>query len=465
MVSRSRPPVPAHPLPWLLLGLLVVTGTSCPVDDDDDDATAADDDDDDTGDDDSAAGPTPTITIVQPADGEAFDECASICFEAIVEQDGAALSDLDAAVEVEGVGVIHEGTTDEAGRVMVCVDGLPAGARAAAFTVRWQGDKLRAETALELHPFGWAQGLDKPLEALDELPWLPYANKHGGNPLLGPGVPGSWDEAGVLLPAVVEDGGGYRMYYAGTQTGDYEIGLATSPDGIAWTRAPENPIVPATGEAGSWKRWSTNAPAVVLDGGSTRMWYAGRAEELSDIAIGYAESTDGVTFVDDPANPVLSADGGEEGDSLGHPSVVVRQGWVEMWYSTAAHDIRYALSADGVTWTRYCHNPVLEGSSGSWEGGQVKSAEVWFDGQVYWASYAGGSSGGFQTGWAASADGLRWIKHEEPWIAKGDPGSWEGTSTLGAVMLPDGDDLRIWYAGTSADGGQIGYAEAQGVPR
>lgn len=71
-------------------------------------------------------------------------------------------------------------------------------------------------------------------EAL-EGPWTV-----GEEALLGPGEPDTWDQAGVLLPYVVETDYGYLMYYHGTSTVEQNfgtsIGVAVSVDGNDWVR-------------------------------------------------------------------------------------------------------------------------------------------------------------------------------------------------------------------------------------
>jgi hypothetical protein len=64
--------------------------------------------------------------------------------------------------------------------------------------------------------------------------------------VLEPG-PSSWDGYHVFSPGVVFDGVSYHMWYTGawgygTNLGGFQIGYATSPDGISWTKDPANPV-------------------------------------------------------------------------------------------------------------------------------------------------------------------------------------------------------------------------------
>ena len=75
-------------------------------------------------------------------------------------------------------------------------------------------------------------------------PWTPDPA-----PILNPGSEGTWDELRLSAPRIVSlDDGSYRMYYTGYNKkgiGSGQIGMATSPDGITWTKYDD----PATTDA------------------------------------------------------------------------------------------------------------------------------------------------------------------------------------------------------------------------
>lgn len=67
-------------------------------------------------------------------------------------------------------------------------------------------------------------------------------------PVLPLGESGAWDDLGVDFPAVVRTDDGYLMIYGAANSADREtssIGVATSPDGVAWTRDAANPVIEA----------------------------------------------------------------------------------------------------------------------------------------------------------------------------------------------------------------------------
>jgi hypothetical protein len=70
--------------------------------------------------------------------------------------------------------------------------------------------------------------------------------KHPANPILTAGEQGQWDAAGIERVAVIRVGReDWRMWYACTGQ-RHSIGLATSKDGVRWTKHPGNPVLEPT---------------------------------------------------------------------------------------------------------------------------------------------------------------------------------------------------------------------------
>ncbi|HPS79843.1 MAG TPA: hypothetical protein PLS53_16910, partial [Thermoanaerobaculaceae bacterium] len=169
----------------------------------------------------------------------------------------------------------------------------------------------------------------------DGAAWTKYA----GNPVMSVGAAGQWDSARVREASVVHIGSTYHMWYAGTSTHPiYRIGYATSPDGLVWTKNAANPVL-GPGAAAAWDDSSVYAPQVVHYGGTFHMWFSAGDGPANNVwQLGYASSCDqdGVAWVKDPDNPVLTLGTNpswECGDSVDY-NTVFRDGtsWV-MWYS------------------------------------------------------------------------------------------------------------------------------------
>jgi beta-xylosidase len=71
-----------------------------------------------------------------------------------------------------------------------------------------------------------------------------YVWESTGTTVLESSVDG-WDAGGVWCPIVwIEDGTWYMLYTSrDADLNNVSTGLATSPDGINWTKSPSNPVI------------------------------------------------------------------------------------------------------------------------------------------------------------------------------------------------------------------------------
>lgn len=148
--------------------------------------------------------------------------------------------------------------------------------------------------------------------------------KDSNNPVLKTGAEGTWDQGWICLGSVIFDGGVFKMYYEGYKGagGDnlVRIGYATSPDGIAWNKGPENPIL--VPDQGTWDYPRLDAPYVLHDGSSYKMWYLGGEFKIGQT--GYATSEDGMNWTMNEGNPVLKTGpaGSWDDSSLGWHAII-----------------------------------------------------------------------------------------------------------------------------------------------
>jgi hypothetical protein len=122
------------------------------------------------------------------------------------------------------------------------------------------------------------------LTSVDGESWTP----HPDNPVFERELNG-WDQ-GLLDPAVLYVDGRYLMWYGGFEepldlsSTPISIGLATSADGITWTRYGNGPVI-RPGPAGSWNDLRVASPSVHrLANGSLLLALHGQS--LSDAATG-----------------------------------------------------------------------------------------------------------------------------------------------------------------------------------
>ena len=155
--------------------------------------------------------------------------------------------------------------------------------------------------------------------------WRATARKASGpwtrsdEPVLRRGKAGTWDAGAVDFPTVVATEDGYTMVYSGTETAASStgsVGVATSEDGIAWTKR-ETPVA-EPGLCGGFDDRAIHQPRVVVLDDGWVMAYAGYAGSLdSRASIGFADSRDsGVTWgCEWPAN-ALSVEELPAGDGV-----------------------------------------------------------------------------------------------------------------------------------------------------
>lgn len=161
--------------------------------------------------------------------------------------------------------------------------------------------------------------------------------------------------------AMVRDGQLHYWYQAGNPP---RIGLATSPDGRRWTR--QSAPVLGTGPVGSWDERGVGDPNVVEAGGHLYVWFVGM-DRARRQRLGLATSRDGLHWTKLRSNPVLELgeDGAFDENGLGEPAVWASNGHYWMLYTgrdrTERRRIGLAESEDGVTWHRSSRVPVFEG--------------------------------------------------------------------------------------------------------
>ncbi|MFZ5392301.1 MAG: hypothetical protein ACOZAR_03885 [Patescibacteria group bacterium] len=334
-----------------------------------------------------------------------------------------------------------------------------------------------------------------------------------GDGRLGLGTSGMGDEKAVDMPAVIYDGGVYKMWYTGKDdAGGVRIFYAYSTDGLTWTKYDNSIEAPSNttgtngripwGEAGSGDATGVWIANVINDSGTYKMWYAGSSAD-SDWRIYMATSTDGGltwTKVDNslPVDsdttstngriPLGTADKGDE-QTVHGASVINDGGTYKMWYmaqDTSFHfRIYYATSPDGLTWTKY-DNDIPDDSDTDSTNGRVPlgltggdmryvaAPHVYKDGSNYRMWYLGGSDFDYvyRMYYVTSPDGLVWTKLDNSVPANTDTsstnwrvaygtdgrGDYFGVGNMSAVIV--GNSLKMYYGGSGAGGSRIYLATA-----
>jgi predicted GH43/DUF377 family glycosyl hydrolase len=163
-------------------------------------------------------------------------------------------------------------------------------------------------------------------------------------PVLTPGPAGAWDSAQVLAPDVTRDESGYVMYYSGNSGRSFQaIGRATSADGVHWTKsddpattdaqfAASDPVLVA-GSADAWDEGWVHQPRVFLADTGWVMFYRGvPASGGQSMALGYATSTDGLTWTRSALNPVLKPSAVPGANAFWFTNVLYHAGTVYLFW-------------------------------------------------------------------------------------------------------------------------------------
>lgn len=217
--------------------------------------------------------------------------------------------------------------------------------------------------------------------------------------------PGMFDGNALFTPFVIKVDNEFRMYYCGYSGSSWQIGVATSFDGIQWTKYTGNPIL--TLRPGTWEAMAVNDPKVFHNGSQFIMFYSGHMS-LSQAEIGMA------------------------------------------------------TSPDGFVWERNSQNPVLtRGPSGSWDQYSVRATAAFVGNGKYYLLYDGGA---FKpVGFASSVDGNVWTKYPgNPVFSTGN--TWDAIRVEYGSIVREGSQLKFWYSGygfnsaVGDDAWQIGYA-------
>jgi hypothetical protein len=196
------------------------------------------------------------------------------------------------------------------------------------------------------------------------------------NPVLDIGLPGMFDDNGVILGDVIKVGEAWSMYYIGFQLVKGVkflafTGLALSKDGEQFTRVQKVPILDRSDEGVYIRAIHT----VLSDDDRWKAWYAaGSGWSLIDgipypqYEIKYIESKDGLSF-EGVGKACVKPSGNEY--RIGRPRVFKQDGLYHMFYTKGTLSKEYlpgyAQSPDGIRWVRKDEEVGLTLSGDGWD--------------------------------------------------------------------------------------------------
>lgn len=278
--------------------------------------------------------------------------------------------------------------------------------------------------------------------------------RYPGNPLLRNG-PESYDYWKTGPRAVLKRGpADYRMWYEAVGSDNItRMGYATSADGLAWTK--QGTVM--SPDLATWEKEEISPNSILFEGGLYKLWYHGggyirSGMRLGNGRIGYATSADGISWTRYPGNAVLDvgAAGAIDDAQVAEPRVLRVGGAYRMYYTAqdgSTTRLCMASGADGVNWTKSPGNPVLDASAwgGFWGGAIFQEGGVW---HLWHARTPSGLH------YKSSPDGIAWTDGPSNPVltTSADPGAPDyglvGDSVSG---FRDGDAFRILYTGYNSN--------------
>ena len=271
-------------------------------------------------------------------------------------------------------------------------------------------------------------------------------------PAISLGHSGAFDDKHLFAPCVAYENKRFVLWYSGSRATVakrvFNLGMATSTDGINFTKHPNNPVFTlGDGNRSILTPTILRSPdgTVLRENGRLRMWFVS-----TDLVNGNglhtlheSASIDGQTWVP-PGEALL--------DNVYAPTIIKEEGRYMMWYIDVASDpwyVRYAESRDGTRWEAF-EGPVLQPDQ-DWEAGRLfYPTVVKCDGRylMWYGSYFGPEKQRTALGFAISGEGRKWVKHPENPVFEPEPAhEWEShyTTSQSVLRLPD-SSWRIWYA-------------------
>ncbi|UFU06749.1 family 43 glycosylhydrolase [Ruania halotolerans] len=239
---------------------------------------------------------------------------------------------------------------------------------------------------------GWHVGI---AESPDLRSWTLVGRLHpaGGHESRGLAAPGA-----IVLDGVV------HLFYQSYGNGPRDaICHAWSADGVSFTRNDSNPVFRPTG---AWNCGRAIDADVMVDGARLLLAYATRDPQMGVQMVGVAEAALDSGFGADAWRdlsvdaPALAPELPWELECIEAPALVRRGNRLVMFYAGGYNNepqqIGYAVSEDGVHWTRGASEPFLpNGRPGTWNSSESGHPGVFTDadGRTY-LFFQGNDSGG-----------------------------------------------------------------------
>jgi len=242
--------------------------------------------------------------------------------------------------------------------------------------------------------------------------------------------PGHWDEMIRERGWILREGGLYHLWYTGytlPESNVKHLGYATSPDGLTWTRYPDNPLYT--------DHWVEDMMVLKLD--ATYYMFAEGENDRAELLT----STDAVHWTWRGNLDVRMADGKPLSPGpFGTPTVFHEDGTWFLFYERDDEAIWLASSTDLKIWTNVQDEPVLKRGPEAYDQDMIALDQIVKYKGRYYAYYHGLIPKTNPQEWtsavAVSSDLIHWEKYPGNPILKNDQSS--------PVLVDDGQGFRLY---------------------
>ncbi len=285
------------------------------------------------------------------------------------------------------------------------------------------------------------------------------------NPVLE--VTESWETGGLMFPFIYYEDETFYLFYTGGDmwNGPTCIGVATSTDGYNFTQKDSV----FAGDGSGFDAYSVCFPLVIKKDGTYNLFYAAASSSgfSSDGFTGQATATNIYGPYERLEEPILEPGSAGEWDDHGvAPDQVfdTDSGFV-MYYTGSMYDAYPEQEGlahfNGSEWIKYDDptttnppfaesDPVLKyGSPGSWDewcASMVTVNQISTGWELLYQS--GNSNSNWKVGYATSADGINWLKKEDPvYSYLDDPFAqmWGFTITASPTLVVVDNKYYLYY--------------------
>jgi hypothetical protein len=243
------------------------------------------------------------------------------------------------------------------------------------------------------------------------------------------------------------------LVLAGTLSGGWAVLPATSSNPGRDTQFPaeltsfkpatDKPVFAGTG-TDTWDQKIRERGYILRENGMYHMWYTGYREGANQTrSLGYASSTDGLTWTRYAGNPIYTATWVED-------MTVIKSGKTYYMFAEGENDVAHLLtSTDRITWKelgpldiRYTnHQPLAQGPYGT--------PTIWREKNVWYLFYERKD----QAVWlATSSDGKVWTNvQDEPVLTKGPDNYDRYAVAMNQVIRYKGAYYAYYHASAFSD--------------